>query len=184
MILIFTPYTYIFLLMYVFVLIYIFSTSNFYIFWLLIEILMLLFMGVSFTLFINSYRSLMLFFLVQTIASFSILVFYILSIPVAVLFSLFLKLGVFPFFSWYINVLYRFPNFIMILARTLHKLPPLYIFSLVYSNSFSTFVFSSLLFTMLFGSGLMLFTSDLRYLLILSSIVNNRFLILRVITYN
>jgi NADH:ubiquinone oxidoreductase subunit 2 (subunit N) len=88
----------------------------------------------------------------------------------------------FPFFSWYINVLYRFPSFILFLARTFHKLPPLYIFFLVIDKEILLFILLVSIFTILIASVFMLSIYDLRYLLIVSSIGNNSFLLLAVIT--
>jgi hypothetical protein len=99
MFLYFTPFTYIFLTVYFIVLVFILRLDSVYLFWLYIEILMLLFIGVSFTIFSNSFTQLMLYFLIQTLASFRILVFYCLSVNYLIFIALFLKLGIFPFIS-------------------------------------------------------------------------------------
>lgn len=184
MFLLFTPYTYLFTLIYLMVLMFLFTISNFYVFWLYIELLTLLFMGIRFTLFVNRYSQLILYFLIQTIASFNILVFYILGYSYLFLFSLLLKLAMFPFFFWYINVLYRFPNFIFFFVRTFHKLPPLLLLHQFYDQRSVYFIIVSVIFTLLFGGFYMLVISDMRYLLIVSSMVNNSWLVMAMLTGN
>lgn len=184
MFLFFTPYTYIFLSFYFLIIIIIFSVTNFFLFWLFIEILILLFIGVSYTLFTHRYTQLILYFLFQTLGSFCVLVIYLFRIKYLLFFRLFFKLGIFPFFSWYINVLYRFPSFLLLLARTFHKLPPMYIFFLVYNISEINFLIIFCAFTIIISSFYIFIIYDLRYLLIVSSIGNNRFLLLSVITNN
>ena len=184
MFLLFTPYSYIFLSFYFLVISVIFSVSNFFLFWLFIEILILLFIGISYTLFTHRYTQLILYFLFQTLGSFFVLVIYIFSIKYLLFFSLFLKLGIFPFFSWYVNVLYRFPSFLLFLARTLHKLPPMYIFFLVYRIEDVRFLFIFSALTILVSSFYIFTIFDLRYLLIVSSIGNNSFILLAVMSNN
>jgi len=178
MFLAFTPFTFFFVRVYRVVLLFIFSLSNFYFFWLYIEIAMLLFIGLSYTVFTHSFTQLMLYFLIQTLASFSMLVFYTLDFSYLFYFSLFFKLGMFPFMSWYLNVLYRFPSFVLLLSRTLHKLPPLFLFFLVYDSTYSSFILLSVLFSLVVGGFYMLNVLDLRYLIVVSSIANNGFLLL------
>ena len=182
MFLAFTPFSYLFLLVYSFLIITLFTIRRFYLFWVYIEILMLLFIGLSYTLFTHSYTQLMLYFLIQTLASFSMLVFYTLDYSYMLYFSLFLKLGMFPFISWYLNVLYRFPNFILFLSSTLHKLPPLMLFWLVYSQEFVSFIIISVAISVLVGGYYILTILDLRYLIVVSSIANNGFLLLSLIS--
>ena len=182
MFLVFTPFTYLFLLFYFVVLFCIFSISNFYVFWLYIEVLILLYIGISYTLFCNSYTQLMLYFLVQTVASFSLLVFFRINYYFLFCMFLFLKLGMFPFFSWYIAVLYRFPSFVLAFRSTIHKLPPLLLLGIVLESSIVPVVVVSGFLSLLVGGFLMLTVYDFRYLLIVSSIANNFFLILGAIS--
>jgi len=178
MFLAFTPFTFFFVRIYRIVLLFIFSLSNFYFFWLYIEIAMLLFIGLSYTIFTHSFTQLILYFLIQTLASFSMLVFYTLDFSFLFYFSLFFKLGIFPFISWYLNVLYRFPSFVLLLRSTLHKLPPLFLFLLVYNSAYSSFILLSVLLSLIVGGFYMLNVFDLRYLIVVSSMVNNGFLLL------
>ena len=161
---------------------FLFRISNFYFFWLYIEIAILLFIGLSYTVFTHSFTQLMLYFLIQTLASFGILVFYTIDLSLLFYFSLFLKLGIFPFISWYLNVLYRFPSFILLLRRTLHKLPPLFLFYIVYNPSYSSFVIVSVLLSLVVGGFYILNVLDLRYLIVVSSIANNGFLLIGLIS--
>ena len=180
----FTPYTYLFLSLYFIVILFIVSINNFFMFWLFIEIVILLFIGVSYTVFIHSYTQLILYFLFQTLASFSILVFYIFSYKYLLFVGLFFKLGIFPFFSWYINVLYRFPSFILFLSSTLHKLPPIYIFYMILEYQYINYIMWFCILTVLISSVYMLYVKDLRYLIIVSSVGNNAFLLLAMLTNN
>lgn len=146
------------------------------------EVAILLFIGLSYTIFVHSYTQLMLYFLIQTLASFGMLVFYTLDSHYLLYFSLFLKLGMFPFMSWYLNVLYRFPSFTLLLSRTLHKLPPLILFYMFYRTLYTNFVLISVLLSLLVGGVYMLTVLDLRYLIVVSSMANNSFLLLSVMS--
>lgn len=145
---------------------------------------MLLFMGLSYTIFVHRYTQLMLYFLIQTLASFGILVFYTLGVDYLLYSALFLKLGMFPFISWYLNVLYRFPSFTLLVRRTLHKLPPLFLFYTVYSSTYTNFVLVSVLLSLIVGGLYILTIIDIRYLIVVSSIANNSFLLLGLISGN
>jgi formate hydrogenlyase subunit 3/multisubunit Na+/H+ antiporter MnhD subunit len=90
----------------------------------------------------------------------------------------------FPFFSWYINVIYRFTNFPFLLARTLHKLPPLYIFYLFTPLRYFSFIIISCVLTILISGVYILYILDLRYLLIVSSIGNNSWIVIRILNNN
>lgn len=184
MFILFTPFSYLFLTVYTLVLAFMLTLDNFYIFWLYIEVAMLLFIGLSYTIFIHSYTQLMLYFLIQTLASFGILVFFTLGYNSLFFFALFLKLGMFPFISWYLNVLYRFPSFTLLIRRTLHKLPPLFLFYIVYRPVFTNLVLVSVLLSLLVGGIYMLTVLDLRYLIVVSSMANNSFLLLGLMSGN
>ena len=184
MFILFTPFSYLFLTVYLLVLFFILTLRNFYIFWLYIEVAMLLFMGLSYTIFAHRYTQLMLYFLMQTLASFGILVFYTLGSDYLLYSALFLKLGIFPFISWYLNVLYRFPTFTLLIRRTLHKLPPLFLFYIIYNSSYTNFLLVSVLLSLLVGGLYMLTVLDLRYLIVVSSMANNSFLLLGVMSGN
>jgi NADH:ubiquinone oxidoreductase subunit 2 (subunit N) len=182
MFLIFTPYTFIFVSLYLILLFFIFNIRNFHIFWLFIEIRILLFIGICYTLFTNRYTQLIIYFLFQTLGSFSILVFFMLNYSWLAVFRVFLKLGIFPFFSWYLNAIFRFPSFVVFLATTIHKLPPLFIFFTLANRNLLQFTFFFALFTIVIAGVFIITVVDLRYLVIVSSIGNNSFLLLAVLT--
>lgn len=158
-----------------------FSISDFYMFWLFIELCTLLFIGISYTLFINRFSQLMFFFLVQTIASFNLLVFYIISYHLLFLGSLFLKVAIFPFMHWYVNVVYRFPNFVLVFVSTLHKLPSILLF-LRFSSFWSPLVIISICLTILFGAILIHSVVDLRYLVIVSTVISTSWFMLSLLS--
>lgn len=169
----FTPYTYLFTSVYFFLFISLFTQSSFYSFWLCIELITLLLMGVSYTLFTNSVSQLITYFLLQSISSFLLLVSYLLTRPILLTLSALLKLGIFPFMSWYINVVNRFPNFVFWLTRSFHKAPFLLIL-LQFNLLFSVELFwSSVLLTTLVRGVLILITLDFRLILVASSVGNN-----------
>ena len=145
---------------------------------------MLLFIGLSYTIFVHSYTQLILYFLIQTLASFGMLVFYTLDANYLLYFALFLKLGIFPFMSWYLNVLYRFPSFTLLVRRTLHKLPPLFLFYTFYNSHYTNFVLVSVLLSLVVGGLYMLTVLDMRYLIVVSSMANNSFLLLGLMSGN
>lgn len=178
MFVLFTPFSYLFFTVYLLVLYFMLTLRNFYMFWLYMEVAILLFMGLSYTIFMHSYTQLILYFLIQTLASFGMLVFYTLNFDLLFYTSLFLKLGIFPFISWYLNVLFRFPSFTLLLRRTLHKLPPLFLFYIVYRNAYTNFILVSILFSLVVGGIFIITVLDLRYLIVVSSMANNSFLLL------
>jgi len=142
------------------------------------ELVSLLFISISFSQFRSNFSSLMVYFLIQALASLSIVVFWAFSSPFFLSLFLFLKLSSFPFHSWYLSVCYSFPNVCLLFASTLQKLPPFLLLS-TDTQSYSTtmFFFCSIATVWLLGSS-MLASSDMRYLLILSSVANNSWLLL------
>lgn len=155
-----------------------FTCSNFVIFWVFIEFMMLIFIGLSYTLFINNFSSLILYFLIQTLSSFSILIFYLYPFPILFTMSLFLKLSMFPFHFWFLNVCYRFPNFVLFLVSSLHKFP-IFLLILIFSPSMNFYAVSiSLVLTMLVSGFIMLSSVDFRAVLVSSSVGNNSWFLL------
>ena len=176
--LIFTPYTFLYLMLYfMFLLSFAFST-NFIWSWLIMELIILLFIGMAYTLFYNSFSNLLVYFLVQAFSSFSLLIFYLYWLPFLFTISLMLKLSLFPFHSWFISSVYSFPNFVLFLASTLHKIP-IFIILILYSIPLNfTVLWSSILITFFVAGFLILMTSDFRLLLVLSSVGNNSWLLI------
>lgn len=173
MFLAFTPFTFFFLIFYFIFFVFLFATPNFLVFWVFIEFMMLIFIGISYTLFSNNYSSLILYFLVQTISSFRILFFYLYSSPIFFTLSLFLKLSMFPFHFWFLSICYRFPNFILFLSSSLHKVP-VFLFLLFFSPALNyPFIMFSISLTVLFSGIIILGSSDFRSVLVSSSVGNN-----------
>lgn len=182
MFILFSPYSFLFFSSYLFFMASLFTVSNFYYYWAIIELMMLLFIGLSYTLFISSYSQLMTYFLIQALSSFLILVFYIYDLSLLLTFAFLIKLSMFPFFMWYINLIYRFPNFIFWLARTLHKVPAMLIIKIFSLNLDINFIWTSIVITTLFRGLMMLSVVDFRIVLVLSSIGNNSWFLLRQMT--
>ena len=74
-----TPQSFIFFSIYVLFIFLILCSDTFFIFWSLIEISTLVFMGMSYSLFKNNFSQLLTFFIIQTISAFSVLVFYVIG---------------------------------------------------------------------------------------------------------
>lgn len=174
----FSPYSFLFFSTYILFIFSLFNITNFYYYWSVIELIILLFIGLSYTLFTRSYSQLMLYFLIQTLSSFILLVFYIYNMPIFITLAFLVKLSIFPFFMWYINLIYKFPNFIFWLARTLHKIPPILIIKLFSLKLDTNIMWLSILLTVLLRGVIILSVIDLRILLVLSSIGNNSWFLL------
>jgi len=139
---------------------------------------MLLFVGLGYTLFVSSFSQFISYFLIQTGASFFILLFYVIGSNLLLTFSFLLKLSIFPFHSWYINLVYRFPRFMFWLASTLHKLPALMMISFFNLRLDLNVLWLSVVFTTFIAGAVMLTLLDFRLLLVLSSIGNNSWFLL------
>ena len=178
----FTPFTYLFLIFYFSILSILLSLQDFFSIWILIEISMLLFLGIRYTLFSSRFSSLMLYFLVQTLASFSLFFFYTLSFFTFYTFSILLKLAIFPFHSWFLSIMTRFPNILLLLTITFHKIPPLYLLILTFSRISTPILWVSIVCSIAVSSIVILTVSDFRFLLVSSSIGNNSWFILAITT--
>lgn len=139
-------------------------------------------MGLGYSILRIGFSSLMLYFLLQTISSFTILVAYLLPSPVLFSAFLILKLSIFPFNFWYVRLLYRFPNSLFFLASTFHKLPPLLLVYLFSVDLHFPTLWASILFTMFISSSIMITSSDLRLTLIRSSVGNNSWFIMALLS--
>ena len=175
---IFTPYSFLYLLFYLLFLSTLCTINNFFYFWSIIEITILLLIGVSYSLIVSSYSQLIVYFLLQSVSSFLILSSFLYSFRYLLTFAFVLKLSMFPLFFWYLNVAYRLPNLILWLTRTLHKLPPMLLIKVFLLPLNTSLLWASMIFTLLISGVLMLSTLDLRILLVLSSIGNNTWLVI------
>jgi NADH:ubiquinone oxidoreductase subunit 2 (subunit N) len=182
MLIMFSPYSFMFFSTYIVFLFSLFRINNFFYYWAIIEILILLFIGLSYTLFVRRYSQLITYFLIQTLASFLMLVFYIYTLPYLLTVSFLIKLSMFPFFMWYVNLIYKFPNFVFWLASTLHKIPAMLIIKMFSLELNLTLLWLSILITVLLSGLMILSILDLRMLLVISSIGNNSWFLLSQIT--
>lgn len=178
MFLAFTPFTFLFFTIYSLFFLFLFSRPNFILFWVYIEFIILIFIGMSYTMFSNNFSSLMLYFLVQTVASFRIFLFYLYPHPVLLPLSFFLKLSMFPFHFWFLNICYRFPNFVLFLSSSLHKLPVFLIIMFFSPSINGSLSLVSVIVTVFISGCMMLVASDFRSVLLSSSVGNNSWFML------
>lgn len=177
-----TPFTFVFVGLYLFLLIFMFSTIDFYFYWLFIEIRTLVFMGVGYSIYKNNFSQLLLFFIIQTIAAFFILVFYVYEVNSGLSASLLLKLSMFPFYFWYFDLVSMFPNFLFFFSRTVFKIPSILIFSYFMDFFYIPIIILRSVLTILLGSVVIVFSNDFRFILLASSVANNSWFIFSQIT--
>lgn len=172
------PQTFIFSVLYFFLLLLLISISDFFVYWIVIELRTLVFMGISYTSFKNNFRRLLIFFIVQTVSAFRLLVFYLTGSTLGFTLSLLIKLAIFPYYFWYFALVSSFPNFILYFSMTLFKIPSILILSAFFSLvNFSVLFFSSLS-TIAIGGLVIVFSNDLRFIIIGSSVANNSWFVL------
>ena len=176
-----TPQSFIFFSIYVLFVFLMLCSDTFFIFWSLIEIRTLVFMGMSYSLFKNNFSQLLTFFIIQTISAFSVLVFYVIGWHLAFTISILLKLSMFPFHFWYLNLIPFFPNLVLFMSRTVFKIPSMLLLLFFYTNLDLTSLIISIVLTILVGAMSMIFRNDLRFLLIASSVANNSWFILSIL---
>lgn len=169
----FTPFSFFFSSLYVLLLFFMFSVSNFYFFWLLIEIRTLVFIGIGYSIYKNNFSQLLLFFIIQTIAAFTILVFYLINMPSVISIAFLLKLAMFPFYFWYFDLVYMFPNFLFFFSSTLFKVPSLILLLYFVESFYLNIIIISSVFTIISGSIMIMYANDFRFILLASSVANN-----------
>lgn len=168
-----SPQSFIFSIFYLLLLFAMFCTRNFFVFWVVIELRTLVFIGISYTAFKNNFSSLLLFFIIQSLSAFSLILFYFIDSNTGFTLSLILKLAMFPFFYWYVNLIPRFNNFMFFLSRTVFKLPSVFIIINFYYSVNMLLLFFSAVLTVILGAVIIINSRDLRFVLICSSVVNN-----------
>ena len=184
MLLLFTPYSYFFLCFYFFLLFVSFSFRDFFFIWLFIELRMFLFISLCYRFFFNSYAPLILFYVIQTVASLSLLfTYFIQNIPLFVV-MLSMKLGLFPFILIYFTIITAIPNIILFIVSTFHKILPLVLTSLILNfNNLYFLIVVLILNTLIFGLMLLSFR-DLRSFIIISSLFNNVNFVFALLTFD
>lgn len=138
----------------------------------------LVFMGLAFRIFRRGYSQLISYFLIQALASLIILVSYIYNSSFFFTFGLIIKLSIFPFHFWFINLILRFSNFILWLTISLHKIPAvLIVYNFRIYLNLNLFILTLIISVFLRGVMIMR-ANNLRYLLVLASVGNNGWFIL------
>ena len=155
-----------------------FCVDSFYFFWVLMELRTLVFIGLSYSVFKNNFSSLLRFFIIQTISALLIFIFYCLGVNLGFTLSLVLKLSMFPFYFWYLNLVNYFPNFIFYFTRTFFKIPSILILEFFSLNVNLNVLLTRGVFTILVGGVLIVFRNDLRFIILASSVANNSWFIL------
>lgn len=84
---------------------------------------MLAFTGLGLIIFRFSNSVLILYFLIQSVSSFFVLLGYVRGLNFVFISSVFLKLALFPFYFWFLDTVLFFPTVMFFLASTLQKLP-------------------------------------------------------------
>lgn len=173
-----TPQSFLFFILYLLFILFILCVDRFYIFWALLEMRTLVFIGLSYSLFKNNFSQLLTFFIIQTISAFSLLVFYVVGWDLAFTLAVLLKLSIFPFHFWYLNMVTFFPNIVLFISRTFFKIPSIILIYLFFSCLSLNLVFFSIVRTIFLGAFSMIFSNDLRFLLVSSSVANNSWFII------
>lgn len=168
-----SSYSFMFSCIYVVFVYFMFCLDRFFIFWRIMELRTLVFMGVCYSSFKNNFSSLLVFFIIQTISALMLLLFFLIGRSTGFTASILLKLSMFPFYFWYINLLLSFPNIILFFSRTLFKLPSIFILNYFFWLVDIKLMLSSALLTILFGAVTILNRIELRTILTASSVVNN-----------
>lgn len=176
-----TPQSFIFFSIYVLFIFLMLCSDTFFIFWSLMEIRTLVFMGMRYSLFKNNFSQLLTFFIIQTISAFSVLVFYVIGWGLAFTISILLKLSIFPFHFWYLNLIPLFPNLVLFISRTIFKIPSILLLLFFYINLDLMSLIISVVLTILVGAMSIIFRNDLRFLLVASSVANNSWFILSIL---
>ncbi len=166
-------------------------SSDFLSFWLFMEFSALIFICLLLASVVNmSYSSVIVYFLIQAVSSIGLLFGYLLITFTpfyisSLLFFLFifLKLGLFPFNFWYFFSLINLPTVPLFLALTLQKLAPIYIYTFFAIPRFldiHCFMLAILMLATLVSSSFLASSSiTLVGLLIISSIFNSSWLLIR-----
>ena len=175
---IFTPFRFLFIFFYLGLVSLILRSSSFLNLWCLIEFMMLVFMGLSFSIVVIGLSHLIGYFLIQAVSSTGLFIFFLSGS--STIFSLFmlLKLSIFPFIFWFINLIPTMSSFMVFIVGSFQKLPPffmLYRFSLSYSI---TIIIVSSLLNLLFCVFLISTSLSLRIFLVVSSVANNSWIFL------
>jgi len=173
-----SPFSFMFLFFYLFFLFFLFCISDFFIFWIVMEGLTFLFIGIAYSLFSIRFSRLILFFILQSVSSINILFYYTLALDRLLVVFVFFKLAMFPFSLWYYPVIFSIPNILFFISSTLHKFPSFLVLLYFSFNMPYKLLGLCLIFNILISSIIIYSIRDLRSILIFSSVANNSWFLL------
>jgi len=120
----------------------------------------------------------MIFIVIQTLAALSLLVFYLVGVRSILSLALIIKLAMFPFYFWFVNVGGVFSSFYLFLCSTIFKVPSVGLFGAFILRFNLAVFFVSILLTLLIGGILMIGSNSIRFLIVGSSVGNNSWFLL------
>lgn len=153
--------------------------SDFILFWFMLEMLILIFIGIAYTTLTNSISPLIVFFLMQTLSSFLILMSYLTRSTTLFSVGVVIKIGIGPALGWFIYSVVHFPSLLLLISCTIHKLPLLILITQFSIYLSSAFFWAVVILNTLIRGFLILSSLDLRYLLVASSVSNNSWFLVR-----
>jgi hypothetical protein len=142
------------------------------------EVATLVFMGSGLSLFNNNFTFFIVFLVVQSLAAFMLLVFYRIGFYSLFTFSFLFKLAIFPFYFWFVSLGVGFGNVFLFISITFYKIPPLFLFYSFMDLFCFNMLWLSIPLRILRGGVIMLYRSDMRLILIGSSLANNTWFVL------
>lgn len=180
--------SYLYLFIYFFCLLILFTIRNLVFIWIIIELIIFMFIGLVFKDSVVT-SSFMFYFIIQSLSS-VIIIFALTTLAfyeglcLVFYFFVIIKIAIFPFFVWYYNIIKTFPPLTFFLVLSPQKLPVLwliYIFNNSFLNSLNysmSFLILFLVFRLFFSSLGGLLVSDVKRVLIWSSLVNSVWMVL------
>jgi hypothetical protein len=173
-----SPQSFLFCCLYFFLVFTLFYVCDFLVYWCIIEISTIVFVGIGYRFLKNRFSFFLIFFVIQRLSAFLLLVFFVLGWVYLFTFSFFLKLAMFPFHFWFVGLVQYFPNLVFFMIRTIFKIPRLYIL-LYYPSLFrlGMVVLGSLI-NLVAGGALMCRALELRFVLMCSSVSNNSWMLI------
>lgn len=174
----FTPFSFFFSAFYFLFMYMTLYCPDFYSFWVVMEFSSLLFIGLGYSFMSFGFSNLMLYFVIQALSSVNIFVFYTLSVDTLILFFLFLKLAIFPFFGWFPLVVSKLRNSLFFIVSTFQKFPRIILFNSFLTIYYSPFFILCMLITILCCSLFMFTCFSFRVFLSFSSVGRNSWFIL------
>lgn len=136
-----------------------FFISDYFYFWIFIEVFRLLFTGAGLMIFSFRNSVLMIYFLVQSVSSFFILLAFVGAYHGVFMCFLLMKLALFPFYFWFMGTVVFFPTVLLFGASRIQKLPIMLFLSFFFPlDSYSKALWFFFVFSLLARGALMLFS--------------------------